>query len=245
MKMMKSFWMVLAFISVACSACSQDKVSEPEGAVTINMLDELNGKTLLGNSDVYINAANNFRTSSCLMMDLGRKSGLGAISYPVLNVLSGEMAVEPGHGYFVCKSRAVMEFESGELALPISSEVDYYKVYVASAIEKEGKTVGALVRYSVDRPKTYGLPPYDTTVGTIRWDLANYNGNAITIKLSDSDFEYNLEGDGDLVKASKQGRSLQIAYNGTTSEPGETEHTLYLRIKSSYTCVKVVVIRQY
>lgn len=40
------------------------------------MLDVENGATRLGNSDIYINAANNFQTNECLIAEIGPSKGL-------------------------------------------------------------------------------------------------------------------------------------------------------------------------
>jgi hypothetical protein len=45
---------------VACSNDDDNTPDDPAGTVTLNMLNENNGMTELGNSDVYINKANNF-----------------------------------------------------------------------------------------------------------------------------------------------------------------------------------------
>lgn len=245
-KMMKMktrllLWTAMAALTLMTAACSkEDDFSDPEGTVTLNMFDEQNGKTLLGNSDVYINRSNNFVTSSCALMDLGKKGGLGAIAYPELKTLSKEMAVLPGHGYFVCKSGAVMTFDSGSCALPISTEVDYYKMYVNSAIEREGTVVGAVVRYVLARPDTYGLPEFGSNVGKVGWN--SVEGVPLTLTLSTDNFEYLLLDDEDIFNVIRQGRKLIIAYDGDyTDKKGDYPYTLYLRIRGSYTRVDVTM----
>ena len=47
--------------------CSDDDTpDDPADTITLNMLNEHNGKTYLGESNVYINEANNFITSKNL-----------------------------------------------------------------------------------------------------------------------------------------------------------------------------------
>lgn len=247
MKTKLLLWTAMAALTLMTAACSDDDdFSDPEGTVTLNMFDEQNGKTLLGNSDVYINRSNNFVTSSCVLMDLGKKGGLGAIAYPELKTLSKEMAVLPGHGYFVCKSAAVKTFDSGNLALPISSEVDYYKMYVNSTIEREVAIVGAVVRYALARPDTYGLPEYGSNVGKVGWNFVRNEGIPLTLTLSSDDFEYILLDEDDIFNVTKQGRKLSIAYDGDyTDNVGDYPYVLYLRIRGSYTRVEVTMSYYY
>lgn len=70
--------LLLLFFTFSFTSCNDDDdTKDPEGTVTLNMLNEENGKTILGESDVYINSSNNFKTSSCYIADAGKASGLG------------------------------------------------------------------------------------------------------------------------------------------------------------------------
>lgn len=59
MKTKKLFGMLLLFLSsISFISCSDDNdAKDPEDTITLNMLNEENGKTLLGVSDVYINSS--------------------------------------------------------------------------------------------------------------------------------------------------------------------------------------------
>lgn len=93
------------------------------------MLDVENGATRLGNSDIYINAANNFQTNECLIAEIGPSKGIGKVIPPqVGNGLVYQAAVTPGHLYQAFKEEAVKQFPSGKFALALAG--DYYQFYV-------------------------------------------------------------------------------------------------------------------
>ena len=57
--------LLLAAFAVGVSSCSDDKIpGDPEGTVTLNMMDESNGKTMLDDSGIYIDKAQNFVRSA-------------------------------------------------------------------------------------------------------------------------------------------------------------------------------------
>ncbi|MEG1934635.1 MAG: DUF5036 family protein, partial [Rikenellaceae bacterium] len=71
--------LLIILTSVFATSCNKDdNYSEPSDAITLNMLNEQNGKTMLGKSDVFINKSINFCTNSCLIADAGSASGVGA-----------------------------------------------------------------------------------------------------------------------------------------------------------------------
>ena len=63
--------LLAAFLLPAFSCSDDDSAPEINNATTLNMLDVENGATRLGNSDIYINAANNFQTNECLIAEIG------------------------------------------------------------------------------------------------------------------------------------------------------------------------------
>ena len=53
--------LVCAALAFGVASCSDDDTpGDPAGTVMLNMLDEHNGRTLLDDSDIYINDAGNF-----------------------------------------------------------------------------------------------------------------------------------------------------------------------------------------
>ena len=74
--------LLAAFLLPAFSCSDDDSAPEINNATTLNMLDVENGATRLGNSDIYINAANNFQTNECLIAEIGPSKGIGKVIPP-------------------------------------------------------------------------------------------------------------------------------------------------------------------
>lgn len=146
-------------------SCSDDEIKDPGDAVTLNMLNEKNGKTFLGTSDVFINNSNNFQTYSCFIADAGQMSGLGANVEPKLNNLTKEAAVVAGHFYQIYDRQVLMNFPSGNAA--ILAGTGYYKVYVTTSILNGDVMAGATVKYVLAYPQTKDLPEYRAVIGTL------------------------------------------------------------------------------
>lgn len=228
------FSTILAF-AISFVACSDDDNTpdDPVGTVALNMLNEGNGKTELGNSDVYINNANNFYSQSCLLSSLGKKNGLASIDDVLLVGGTNTAAVEVGNAYQIFTRSSTKEFPSGKLALRIGS--NYYNVYVASQIKKENAVTGAIVKFLLMDTPVNGLPELDSNIGTL--NHLNPNEHEITIELPISDFEYEPAFNNYFNKFEhkKEGSRLTIKlveYEGFPQEFG-----FYIRIKESYTYV--------
>lgn len=161
------FGMLLLFLSIISfvSCSSDDELGDPEGSVTLNMMNEGNGKTLLGASDVYINKSNNFKTSSCFIANMGESYGLGAPTNTILNNLVQETAVVPKYTYHIYDKNFIRNFPSGNKAIMIGS--GYYKAYVMTPIQKENTTTGAILKYVLTYPETNNLPEYDKIIGNV------------------------------------------------------------------------------
>lgn len=222
-----TFLSILTLFSASCS--NDDDNGDPDGTITVNMLNEDNGKTILGDSDVYIDNANNFHTYGCLIAPLGKKGGLGGLPAPALQGLSSNVAVEQGNAYQVFKSRAVMGFPSGKRALNIAG--DYYNVYVVSHIMQGNEVTGATIKFRLEDIPSYGLPEYEHFIGTLE-----YVDDEITLTLPNSDFEYyyNDRGSANVYDFRKQGNKLKIKlvefeYNDYFG--------IYIRMQGSYTYV--------
>lgn len=230
------FSTILAFATsfVACSSDNDDDTpNDPVGTVTLNMLNEDNGQTVLGNSDVYINNANNFYSPSCLLSSLGKKNGLGSVSDILLIGGTNTVAVEPGNAYQVFNSAVVKEFPSGKLALSIGS--NYYNVFVVSLTKEEEVVIGANVKFVLMDVPGNDLPKLNSNIGTL--NHLNANEHEITIELPSSDFEYEATFNNVFNKFEhkKEGNKLivkLVEYEGIPQEIG-----FYIRIKESYTYV--------
>lgn len=167
MKMKNLYGMLLLFLgAIGFAACSDDDdAKDPADTVTLNMLNEENGKTRLGESDLYINKSNNFATYSCYIAEVGKRGGLGADIQPQLNNLTKEAAVVPGHLYQIYDRNVLRTFPSGNLAIHIGT--GYYKMYVVSPITDNNVTTGAAVKYALTYPDSQGLPEYEAHIGSI------------------------------------------------------------------------------
>lgn len=166
MKTKQLFGILLFLCSIGFVNCGDDDDNkDPEGSITLNMMNEGNGKTLLGTSDVYINNSNNFKTSTCFIADMGETSGLGAPVKPSLDNLAKEMAAVPGHLYNIYDRDVLLDFPSGKRAITIGS--GYYKAYVISPITVNGTTTGATLKYVLGYPETNDLPQYETVIGNV------------------------------------------------------------------------------
>ena len=60
-------------ITLFATSCSEDETSQVS-FTSLNMLDENHGKTLLGETGVYINGSMNFRSDSWQVVDWGISS---------------------------------------------------------------------------------------------------------------------------------------------------------------------------
>lgn len=214
----------------SCSKDDNDYI-DPVGTVTINMMDENNGQTELGNSDVYIDNAHNFYGPYCLLSQLGLKNGLGDISAPVLNGITRKVAVEEGCAYQVFKKHALRTFPSGKNAINVSA--DYYNVYVVSDITQKEVVVGATVKFVLMDVPDNGLPQPDTYIGS--FNKYSWEEQTIEIELPDDDFEYEADISSWInIEHEKKDKKLIVKL----SEPTEEDTFLfYIRIGESYTFV--------
>ncbi|GHV56849.1 hypothetical protein FACS1894182_04280 [Bacteroidia bacterium] len=217
---------------VSCSNNDNNTPDDPIGTVSLNMMNEDNGMTVLGNSDLYINKANNFYSPSCLLSSLGKTDGLGSISDILLIGGTNTAAVEPGNAYQIFEKETIREFPSGKLALNIAA--NYYNVYVVSQMKQENTVTGANVKFVLmDVPKN-GLPPLNANIGTL--DHLNASQFEITIELPTSDFEFERAFNNlfNVFEVEKEGNKL-IVKLVEYSLPQDI--VFYIRIRDSYTCV--------
>lgn len=157
---------LLSLSTVCFMNCSDDDASnDPTDTITLNMLNEHNGKTYLGESGVYINEANNFIDPSNFISDVGNGSGVGVNILPCLTNLTHEVAVTPGHVYQIFDKNTFMKFPSKTSAIQI--EARYYQAYVMSKILNGDMTIGAIVKYISVVPDNNGLPAYGHTIGSL------------------------------------------------------------------------------
>ena len=217
--------LLLAAVVGGAPSCSDDDgvPGDPEGTVSLNMMDESNGKTVLDNSGIYIDKAQNFVTGgNCVLFAFGKVGGLGAVAPKSLETSTTIAAVEAGHGYVAVRPGTLRSFPSGKMAMPIGrQDVNYLKIYVVSPLTAESKTVGAAVRYVTAMPGTYKLPEYGSTA----------------LSLPGGDVECDLIDNGYDIRCEQRGGKLYIRLGGWFARRFE----LYLRSRESYTMVYVDV----
>lgn len=239
---MKKIFLPLFFAAITLGgvSCSDDdNVSDPAGTVAINMLDESNGKTVLGDSGIYIDKAQNFiGNSNCVLFVSGRSGGLGAVSVKSFDTPASQAAVQPGYGYVAVRPSTLMQFPSGKLALPIVNGVNYLKFYVVSPLSQDDKTVGAAVKYAQGRPARYNLPEYGSTVLTITMSDYEGLGTEVALALPTADCEFDFPDADTYVGCERRGRKLVF----WLEDWSRGNYELFLRIGESYTKVYVEVV---
>lgn len=164
---MKSNIVLLALslcITLFVASCSKDEPSQVSFA-SLNMLDENHGKTLLGETGVYINNSMNFQSDNWQIVDLGNSVSLQSGQVPNLDNLSNETSVLPNHHYLCCDSRNVLTFPSHKNAYEIGCK--YYQFMVSSFLEVENSKIGAIVEYSSSLPNIKDLPQKDINIGSL------------------------------------------------------------------------------
>lgn len=151
-------------ITLFATSCSEDETSQASFN-SLNMLDENHGKTLLGETGVYINGSMNFRSDSWQVIDLGISSSFPSKTMPNLDNLSSEISVLPNHRYACCNTKNVLTFPSHKKAYEIGCK--YYQFVVSSFLEKETGKVGAVVEYTSSLSDEKELPQKDTNIGNL------------------------------------------------------------------------------
>lgn len=151
-------------ITLFVASCSKDEPSQVSLA-SLNMLDENHGKTLLGETGVYINNSMNFQSDNWLIVDLGTSASFQSGQMPNLDNLSSETSVLPNHRYACCNIENVLTFPSHKNAYEIGCK--YYQFLVSSFLEEETSMIGAVVEYTSSLPDEKGLSQKDTNIGAL------------------------------------------------------------------------------
>lgn len=238
MKRRLTIAIMAAVALLALPSCSKNEEmpSDPEGTVTVNMLDTENGGTVLDYSGIRINSSQNFVSQGNWgLVEVGKVGGLGYISGRDVEFFSSESAVTVGSGYIAYPVSDMRRFDSGKMALPIDGSTACMKLYVVSRLERDEKTVGASVKYAMVRPSTYGLPAFGSTVCKIKV----FSSRKATITLPSAECEYYLDDEYDQFECSKSGNKLELFVK---DHSGRERNDLYLRMRDSYTKVVVELV---
>ena len=92
------------------------------------------------------------------------------------------------------------------------------------------------MKYSIEDPRTYGLPAFDSTVLTFH--RATYDDERLTLTLPTSDFEYDFNDYGRVFECTREGRKLHFRL---VEYPDLGRYALWIRVRESYTRVYVEV----
>ena len=237
--------MGLLLCTLCFTACSDDDGIDlfPEGTASLRMMNEDNGRTLLGNSDVYITREGNFASDASPLFDMGVCRGIGDIRLPDFVNMAPAVAVEPGHGYVVCNADYVTRFPSGTYAIAEYSDV--YRVYVDSWIRgEEDKITGANVRFLLGKPAE-GMPAWDSMAGTIYLVRMTDRIEPVRIDLPDGDIEVEYEDSADeWLTYSVQNRTLTVTMPNFYI-PGSDRAEYSLRVRSGHVYTQIKVRAEY
>ena len=179
---------VLALFAIGLTACSKDEgpVPFPAGTATLYMMNEENGRTTLGNSDVYITAEGNFRSAQFPIFDVGETRGIGQIEMPDFVNMASEVAVRPRHGYVICSPRDIVAFPSRTQAIAENAAV--YRVWVDSWIRDQERVTGANVRFLLGRPDEQDrMPAWGSDLGALNWNDTESRSETLRIAIPASD----------------------------------------------------------
>ena len=227
---------IFAMTTLSCE--KTEKIERfPEGTSMLKMMNEDNGGTTLGNSDVYITSSGNFKSGSLPILDCGKKDGIGDIGLPDFTNMAPEVAVTLGHGYVICNSESVVDFPSKKKA--IREDALMYRVYADSWItDDKGNTVGANVYFLLGNPLEHGqMPEMGSNVGGLSWNFVNNGSNTIGIKLPSEDIE--IDCSDSILAFSTNGKTLtlKLSESPMSYELGDRR----FRIRSGRVYTEVVV----
>lgn len=233
---------LLSACVLGAASCSKDEIpGDPDGTAILNMYNEENGRTLLSDSDIYIDNAGNFVSpSSCQLFMLGRLSGLGAIKASTLKNPAPQVAVKTGYGYVAVRGAAVRRFPSQATAMSLDPDlgVNYLKFYVTELLEDASEnSLGAVVKFTVAQPRNYWLPAWGSTPYVLDC-TSKALGDTVSVTLPGDDFEADFDGQG-YLSCEKQGRRLVFKLLDWPGGSYTHQATLRLRVGESYTEVRV------
>ena len=242
-----TFFAGLLLCALCLTACSDDDNDIdlfPEGTASLRMMNEDNGRTLLGNSDVYITKDGNFSSDQYPLFDMGERKGIGDINMPDFTNMAPSVAVEPGHGYVVCNANDVLFF-SDSRTYAIAENANVYRIYVDTWIrDQEDNITGANVRFLLGKPLESGMPAWGSLAGTVCLSIKNSGEEFIPakIELPSGDIEvFYLDNGEECLTHTTSGRTLTFALKEDFYFPGSDVAEYKVRIRSGniYTEVSI------
>ncbi len=143
----------LAFIPFLTTSCSDDNDNDlqesqpiriPENASYLNMMNESHGKSLLGNTDVYLSDDRNFVSPTEAYIGVTSSDDLNCRPDPAQ--LFTQMAVTPGKVYQIFPRENIHRFPSGINA--VKNKSIYLCACIESWIKNRGANVAFLEKYA-------------------------------------------------------------------------------------------------
>lgn len=238
--------LALLFCTFFMNSCGDDDEPNPfpEGTSFLRMMNEDNGQTALGNSDVYITNAGNFRSDQFPIFDMGKKQGISDIDVPDFTNMAPEVAAQPGHGYVICAPQDVYTFNSRKKA--IREDADMYRVFVDSWIKNEdGQQTGANVYFLLGKPiqdKNAPMPEYESNIGLLAWNDVENKSQEISLSFSSDDIEvvFDDENSTKVISYSIDNHTL-VFRRINPVYPDNSNHRVFIRHKNVYTRVYITV----
>ncbi len=234
------------FLCVLCTgSCSDDDPNPfPEGTSSLRMMNEDNGKVLLGNSDVYITGEGNFNSNSFPIFDRGQKQGISDIDLPDFVNMAPAVAVVPGHGYVICSPHDVRTFDSRKNA--IREDANVYRVFVDSWIEdKEGDKAGANVYFLLGSPvqdEKSRMPAWGSCIGSLGWDFQEDKSKELSLSFPSGDIEVSFFDSATAKDISYSIRNNTLTFCRTHSSYRAENHEMFVRHKNVYTEVYIEMV---
>ena len=248
---MKFNTLIIPILSTIClfmTACSDDDEPKiPTNAITVNLMNSDNSGTTVGESDVYINSSNNFVSSNCGIVDLGRNGSF--IHNPNLTQVAREVAVTPGNFYQIVLTRDIRMI-AGARAFPITET--YYNLYVDSWIYDSDKEIsGAKVQYAECTPSIGMniLPEWNTSFPVyLKFGDDNKYAEHAThtfdknVKIDANYDIYNIKGTDLASELTVKIIDNKIEFSNSSYTPNsQVEVVMYVRYESIYTKVHFLV----
>lgn len=240
---------LLAIIALWLTACNKDDPNSlPYDVATVNMFSESYGRTLLGNTDIYISQANNFISpEKYYLVDYGQVLDLGHIEENTsqFTTVTNQAAVLPNEGYLAIERSQLRTFTSGYSAM--SHATNYLRIWVKNWIKDPfvpGGYKGAVVLFASFKPQKYDLPDWGSVMGTmsqstgtnqLQFTLVPKNAE---VEMDEADHErFTLD-----VTQTKSGTVVRVLINPSIQGSVAGKYPLYARVGSTFTKVYFNVI---
>ncbi len=180
-------WLTLALLLPALAACTKDESLEiPADTVSLNVMDEDHGKTLIGPTDIYMTRDQNIVSQDYWLFDCGQVLDIGHVEEngPDFQTASNIAGVDNYKGYIAVAKTACRAFYSGNHAVAISE--GYYRLWADEWIKESKKVVGMQFQFAKLAPERKALPEWNSPLGTL--DQAQ-GRTTLTLEFAAADIE--------------------------------------------------------